>query len=142
MENIFLSAMDIDSVRIINETRANKEFCLQLISDLDKVFITNNSIFNQENNVEVRMKVSPDYNWHNCYGFIAKSEGVKFYATLLTYKKYVVEFLDKYNYKSYDGSDHATYTIEINLKRNDLDLAIKLKDIVKLMELKRFYKRF
>jgi hypothetical protein len=48
-DNLFLNAMDIDQQSSIKEIKANKEFLLKLIADLDKVFQTNYEIIDEQN---------------------------------------------------------------------------------------------
>ena len=146
MENLFLSVMDTDFVNKIDETKANKEFCLELLKDLSRVFQINHVVYNNENSVEIRMRTSPSHNWYNCYSFIADSNGIRFMATLLTYEDRISDIFKRYannkGTKKLGSSNHETFGIEIDLKKSDFYLPEKLKDIVKLMELKRFYKQF
>jgi hypothetical protein len=92
------------------------------------------------------MRKSPSHNWYYCYSFIANSNGIRFRATLLTYEHHISDIFNRYannkGTKKLGNSDFETFEIEIGLKKSDFYLPEKLKDIVKLMELKRFYKQF
>lgn len=146
-ENLFIQAMNPQEVADINETKLNKEFALRLIYDLSKVFQTNHQVFNERDSVEIRMKTSPNHNWYGCFRFTADKKGISFYANILTYHKHIGHLYVKYKEnegtkKERENDDHCNFKIEIKINRHDSNINEKLKDIVELMNLNRFNKRF
>jgi len=144
-DNLFLQAMDPQEVVDINEVKLNKQFALRLISDLSKVFQTNHEVEDDKDFARIRMRNSPS--WHNCFSFTANKSGVVFSSNILTYESKIGHLYKKYkdNYgtrKERENDNHCVFTIQIKIDRNDLSLNEKLKDIVELMNLKGYFKRF
>jgi len=145
MDNLFLNAMDTQDVVDINNIKLNKEFCLRLISDLSKVFQTNHKVEDDKDFVKIKMKTSPDHNWHHCFYFIANKDAILFSCNVLTYKNKIGHLYDKYKANlgtEKNGDDFANYNINIFIDRYDVMLSDKLKDIVELMNLNGFKKIF
>lgn len=146
-DNLFLQAMDPQEVVDINEIKLNKEFALRLISDLSKVFQTNHNVEDDKNHVQIKMKTSPNHNWYNCFSFTANKNGIIFSCDILTYQSRIGHLYNKYKEnvgtkKERENDNFCTFSIQIKIDRNDLRLNEKLKDIVELMNLKGFFKRF
>lgn len=144
-ENLFIQAMDQQEVESINQIKLNKAFALRLISDLSKVFQTNHSVEDDKNFVNIRMRTSPSNNFYNCSYFIANEKGVSFTSPILTYEYKIGHLFKKYenlSEKDRSNDDFCTFTIKINIQRDDLNISDKLKDIVELMNLKGYYKKF
>lgn len=144
-ENLFIQAMDQREVESINQIKLNKAFALRLISDLSKVFQTNHSVEDDKNFVKIRMKTSPSHNFYNCCYFIANEKGIVFTSPILTYEHKIGHLFKKYenlSKKDRPNDDFCTFTIKINIQRDDLNISDKLKDIVELMNLKGYYKKF
>jgi len=160
MDNLFLSALDDNQLKTIENIKANKAFALRIIKDLDVVFNTNFSIENQQNSVVIYMKVSASHNLYNCARFVATTNGVKFSSKNLGYYKgfkfkdlgWLYEKYkgngttadDNFLFNQEDGYARAFGNVEFELpiKENDVNLKETLKDIVYLMEQKGFIKRF
>jgi hypothetical protein len=144
-ENLFIQAMDQQEVESINQIKLNKAFALRLISDLSNVFQTNHSVEDDKNFVKIRMKTSPSYNFYNCCYFIANEKGISFTSPILTYEHKIGHLFKKYenvSSKERPNDNHCVFTIKINIQRDDLNISDKLKDIVELMNLKGYYKKF
>lgn len=146
-ENMFIQAMDVNEVEKINRIKENKEFAISLITDLSRVFQTNHKIESDKEYVIIRMKTSPSYNWHRSFSFIARDSGVVFSSEILTYNRYTNTLFSKYKdvagtKRDRDNSDFCDTTIKISMQKTDLNLADKLKDIVELMNLGGYYKKF
>lgn len=146
-ENMFIQAMDVNEVEKINRIKENKEFAISLITDLSRVFQTNHKIESDKEYVIIRMKTSPSYNWYRSFSFIARDSGVVFSSEILTYNRYTNTLFSKYKdvagtKRDRDNSDFCNTTIKISMQKTDLNLADKLKDIVELMNLGGYYKKF
>jgi len=83
--NLFLDAMDTEQQTAIQDIKANKEFALQLIKDLDKVFQTNYEIVDDQDSVVIRMKRFRSSNWIGSFYFSVTKEGIRFRSTNLGY---------------------------------------------------------
>jgi len=154
MDNLFLSALDDNQLKTIENIKANKAFALRIIQDLDVVFNTNFSIENQQNGVVIYIKVSASHNLYNCAKFVATTNGVKFSTSTLGYYR-CKQFKDLgWLYEKYKGNGttaennflsnhgHGYVNFKLPIKEHDVNLKETLKDIVYLMEQKGFIKRF
>lgn len=155
-DNLFLNAMDTDQQMSIQEIKANKQFALRLINDLDKVFQTNYQIEDEQEGVVIRMKRNPTNNWYHCFSFIVSKNGITFSCQNLGYY-HSTQFRDLgWLYEKYKGngatadsnmllegsSRHGWVKFNIKINRNGDNLKDTLKDIVYLMEQDQYKKRF
>ena len=155
--NLFLDAMDTEQQTAIQDIKANKEFALQLIKDLDRVFQTNYEILDEQNCVIIRMKRSPSNNWYRAFSFVATKEGIKFNAVLLDYYSHVGKLYKKYKSSGTTAEDnffregttqHGNVSFIIPISRNPQtiingnNLKDALKDIILIMEREQYRKRF
>ena len=70
---------------------------------------------------------------------------IRFTSPILTYEYRIGHLFKKYenfSVKDRPNDDFCTFTIKINIQRDDLNISDKLKDIVELMNLKGYYKKF
>lgn len=156
MENLFIDALPTDRVMELEEIKANKQFALKLINDLDKVFQTNYEITDEQESVIIRMKRGSNLNWYNCFSFVVSKSGIKFHSKNLGYYsgssfKNLGELYQKYkdtgttaddNFLREGTSRHGFVQFVIPIRR-DLDkLKEALRDIVYLMEQNEYKKRF
>lgn len=155
-ENLFLNAIDSDKLNEINAIKTNKAFALRIINDLRKVFRTYERIEDLYDSTSIDMKRTSTSNYFNCFSLLANKKGLFFNANCLGY--YSVNegssikplgFLYE-RYKELSSADdcfkvrhdHGRVTICIKLDENDIELNLKLKDIVYLMEQNQFTKVF
>jgi hypothetical protein len=154
MQNLFLQSMDTKKVSAINEIKANKEFALSLIKDLDDVFHTNYRIQDREDSVAIRIKTNPSLNDYGSYVFSANKDGIKFYAKVLCYYSRLGKLYEKHKdsgttadanfLAKEDRSGFGWVEFYIPILRNDNKerLLDTLKDIVVILEHNRYTKRF
>jgi hypothetical protein len=154
--NLFLNAMDTDQQMSIQEIKANKQFALQLINDLDRVFQTNYQVEDQENGVVIRIKTSPSNNWYHCFSFVVGKGGITFNCQNLGYYhttqfKSLGPLYEKYKGNGATADDnmlregtqrHGWVKFSLKINRNGDNLNDTLKDIIYLMEQNQYKKRF
>jgi hypothetical protein len=152
--NLFLESMDTKKVSEIFETKANKEFALNLVKDLDEVFHTNFRIQDREDSVLIRIKTSPSLNDYGSYNFSANKNGIRFYAKVLCYYSRLGKLYEKYkdsgttadaNFLAKGdrtGFGWVEFYIPILRTDNKERLLNTLKDIVVILEHDRYTKRF
>ena len=149
--NLFLDALDSNKVNEIEEIKLNKQFALQLINDLDRVFQTNYEIVDEQDCVIIRMKRSPSNNWIRCFSFVATKDGINFNAVLLDYYSHVGHLFEKYksngtkaeeNFVKEGTSKHGNVSFRIPIYRSGDDLKQTLRDIVFILEREQYRKRF
>jgi len=154
--NLFLDAMDTEQQTAIQDIKANKEFALQLIKDLDKVFQTNYEIVDDQDSVVIRMKRYVSSNWYGSFYFSVTKEGIRFRSTNLGYyecKQYkeLGKLYEKYksngttcdsNFLHEGSTRHGFVNFVIPIYRNGDDLKGALRDIIYLMEQNQYNKRF
>ena len=152
--NLFLESMDTKKVSEIFETKANKEFALTLVKDLDEVFHTNYRIQDGENSVLIRIKTSPSIGIYGGYSFSANKDGIRFYAKVLCYYSRLGKLYEKYkdsgttadaNFLAKGdrtGFGWVEFYIPILRTDNKERLLNTLKDIVVILEHDRYTKRF
>ena len=150
--NLFLESMDTKKVSEIFETKANKEFALNLVKDLDEVFHTNFRIQDREDSVLIRIKTSPSLNDYGSYNFSANKNGIRFYAKVLCYYSRLGKLYEKYKDSGTtaderflgNGSKFGWVEFYIPILRTDNKerLLNTLKDIVVILEHDRYTKRF
>lgn len=154
--NLFLNAMDTDQQMSFQEIKANKQFALQLINDLDKVFQTNYEVEDQQEGVIIRMKTSPRSNWYNSFSFIVSKNGITFNCQNLGYYhttqfKSLGSLYEKYKDNGATADDnmlregtqrHGWVKFSLKINRNGDNLKDTLKDIIYLMEQNQYKKRF
>jgi hypothetical protein len=143
--------MDTEQQKAIDEIKANKEFALQLIYDLDKVFQTNYEVVDDQNQVTIRMKRNVSSNWYKCFSFIATKEGISFNAPLLDYYSHVGKLYEKYksngtkaeeSFLKVGGTQFGIVSFRIPIYRIGDDLKQTLRDIIFIMEREQYRKRF
>ena len=155
--NLFLDAMDTEQQTAIQDIKANKEFALQLIKDLDKVFQTNYEIVDDQDSVVIRMKRYVSSNWYGSFYFSVTKEGIRFRSTNLGYyecKQYkeLGKLYEKYKSNGttcdsnflHEGSTRhgfVNFVIPI-IYANGNELKQTLRDIIYLMEQNQYNKRF
>ena len=151
--------MDADKVLSIQEVKANKEFALSLIKDLDYVFHTNFQIEDGTDYTTISIKASSSYNNYGSYTFVASKNGIKFNAKCLgyysvgkgndhikplgnLYEKYKTSgtTADKHFLEGF--SRHGWVEFKIPINRNGDNLLDTLKDIVYILEQNSYKKRF
>jgi len=154
--NLFLDAMDTEQQRAIDEIKLNKEFALQLINDLDRVFQTNYQVEDDQNCVVIRMKRSVGSSWYGSFSFVVNKDGIKFRSSNLGYYeskqfKDLGKLYEKYkgngttcdeNFLFEGGTRHGFVNFVIPIYRVGDDLKGALRDIIHLMEQNQYYKRF
>lgn len=154
--NLFLDAMDTEQQKAIDEIKANKEFALKLIYDLDRVFQTNYEVVDDQMSVTIRMKRSPSNNWYRAFSFVATKDGINFYSSNLGYYnstqfKSLGALYEKYksngttcdtNFVMEGTSKHGFVNFRIPIYRVGDDLKQTLQDIIYLMEQEQYRKRF
>jgi hypothetical protein len=152
--NLFLESMDTKKVSEIFETKANKEFALNLVKDLDEVFHTNFRIQDREDSVSIRIKTSPSLNDYGSYNFNANKDGIRFYAKVLCYYSTLGKLYEKHkdsgttadaNFLAKEdrsGFGWVEFYIPILRTDNKERLLNTLKDIVVILEHNRYTKRF
>ena len=156
-DNLFIDAMDTDQQMSIQEIKANKQFALKLINDLDKVFQTNYQIEDEQDGVVIRMKRNPTNNWYHCFSFFVSKNGITFSCQNLGYYhstqfKSLGGLYEKYKHNGQSTADsnmllqgtsgHGWVKFNIKINRNGDNLKDTLKDIVYLMEQDQYKKRF
>lgn len=155
--NLFLDAMDTEQQTAIQDIKANKEFALQLIKDLDNVFQTNYQCDDEQNGVIIRMKASPSYNSYGSFIFVVDKNGINFKSSNLGYYessqfKGLGKLYEKYKVNGttcdsnflYEGSTRhgfVNFVIPI-IYANGNELKQTLRDIMYLMEQNQYKKRF
>jgi hypothetical protein len=154
--NLFLDALDTDKQKEIEEIKLNKQFALQLIKDLDRVFQTNYEVVDDQNSVLIRMKRYASSNWYSSFSFIVNKNGIKFRSNNLGYY-YSNQFIslgklyEKYkgngttcdeNFLLKGSSMHGNVNFVIPINRNGDNLKECLRDIVLLMEQNQYNKKF
>jgi hypothetical protein len=155
--NLFLDAMGTEQQTAIQDIKANKEFALQLIKDLDKVFQTNYKCDDGQNGVTISMKASPNYNSYGSFVFVVDKDGIKFKSRNLGYYK-CTQFkelgglYEKYkvngttcdsNFMLEGSSRHGFVNFVIPIiYANGNELKETLRDIMYLMEQNQYKKRF
>ena len=168
MDNIFFDVMEPKQRASIQEIKANKQFTLLLINDLDKVFQTNYMIEDLENGVIIKTKTSPNSNWYNCFSFVVDEKGIEFHTTNLGHRKksknsllpsersekfLLGDLYKKYkntgtkadkNFLCTDSTSTTFGKVEFVIPINRIgdNLKESLKDIVFLMEQNSYKKRF
>lgn len=154
--NLFLDAMDTEQQKAIDEIKANKEFALKLINDLDKVFQTNYQVEDDQECTIIRIKRSPSNNWHGAFSFVVSKNGIKFNSNNLGYYhstqfKCLGWLYEKYkdtgttadnNFTMEGTTKHGHVSFVIPINRNGERLSDSLKDIIYLMEQNQYRKRF
>lgn len=147
--NLFLDAMDTETLKSIAEIKANKAFALKLINDLDIIFQTNHEIRDEQNGVNIHMKTSPRVNWYNAFQFLVNEKGIRFKATILSSYKGLGDLYEKYkdcgttcdnSFLENNRLGDVKFYIPIN--RNGDGLKDTLKDIIRIMQLGGYCKRF
>lgn len=155
-ENLFLNAIDSDKLNEINAIKTNKAFALRINNDLKKVFRTYERIEDSYDSTSIDMKRTSTSNYYYCFSLLANKKGLFFIANCLGYYsvnkgssiKPLGFLYERYKETSTaDDSfevrhDHGRVTIRIKLDENDIELNLKLKDIVYLMEQNQFTKIF
>lgn len=148
--NLFLDAMDTETLKSITEIKANKAFALKLINDLDRIFQTNHEIRDEQNGVNIRMKTSPRVNWYNAFQFLVNEKGIRFKATIISSYKGLGDLYEKYkdcgttcaNGFLEEGYKYGEVKFYIPINRNGDGLKDTLKDIIRIMESNGYCKRF
>lgn len=160
MENMFLDAMDKEIVSDFQETKLNKEFGLKLINDLRNVFHIYDKVEDNPNYSIVYTKKAANHNYYGANTFTFDKEGIKFRCHLLCYPSMAhverlkgvdspLTMFNKYKEHEMTKADNAFMSgtlghldIAIDLKRDDVNLREKLKDIATCFQIEGYSKKF
>ena len=153
MDNLFLSAIPSDQLAEIEAIKKNKAFFRRLANDLGEVFHIFGQIADEQKSSKYKMLTQAGNINYSVY-FKADKDGVVFHACPLLMRERgnapTQELYDRYKDTkeargdgSYLGSSgHGNVTFDIQLSEDDPKLQQKLRDIVFIMGMSYFNKKF